>query len=559
MFGPARSPTKAPYRSPVKSLALEVTAEPPIPPSVTDLCFHGQVLENITALVCGDATNPDCSGSIKGTFSAARRCRWGLFGLESRLSYKNFPVEIRTTAGVNVTTISYPCDPAEWPTPGYAFEFFIETGAYRWDYALESLDGGDCSFRMPQFGNCSELAFCSVDEYAAPAFGELISARIQVASWGITSIAAPNVITVGFNDLWAGDHIAIKGTPGSANDRGFVEVTVDSVAGNIITVDASANLQAQGAGGTVELIVAGWARCVSYTDVGLPASDLYPAQLYAGPGDNFNDPDTAFIRLESAGVYDGEYQTIFKGLDKVELVGQNWITLQTTGAWYNNILQLTAPGHSVSSGTKDGRIVNSPSYDGEYTFEFVDADRLIVRDLWWVGGGTGTIQYRIVSGTGTGIDPGWSGPIAITVSGTTDYNGTWNVNAFNFGFAAFFTGGDFDTLWGISEQAGTWVEVGGLGRSGNITIQPNSGPDAITFFEPQRNGDIGRIDSDVMRIIAADSQGVVGGAVRLFSDTDPAPYAANERTIKLVTATYVEADGRFEVPDTGRLTVRDPY
>ncbi len=560
MFGPARSPTKSPYRSAVKSLALEVEA-PPIPPTVTDLCYHAVVSETEVSVICGSDTEPDCSGSIKGSFHAEKRNNWAFFGLRSRLNYKNFPVTITTVGGVPIYTIPFPCVPTEFPKPGDQSAFYVQTGSASYAYGIESLiNPADCHFRAPNLdGHCTELSACSAVDFSSEPINTLVSARIQVASWGIQSINGPDVITVGYSGIWPGDHIAIKDTPGAVNNRGFVEV-VGSNATQVF-VESSAALQTQGAGGTIELIVAAWNRCRFYTSVGLPQSDKYPAQLHAGAGDQFDAIDTAFIRLSNAGIYSGDYQTIVKAVDHVELVGQNWTSrIENQGTWINKILKITAPLHSLGAGTEFGRIVGTVNYNGEYTFEYVDGDTLIVRNEWFVANeSVGEIQYQIVIGVGDGLEAGFEDWITITVTGTTDYDGTWSVFAFEDLGDAFFYAGDFDLLWGTSFQSGSWVEVGGLGRSGVIDIFPNLGPDPITGFGSQRTGSIEIIDSDIMRIAVADAMGMVGGGVRTWSAADPVAYLAFEREIKGAGTDFIEAIGRFTVNDTGRLNIRDPY
>ncbi len=548
MFGPARSPTKAPYRAPTKSLALEV--EVPTPPPDTNFWpCHGQAISlfECTPNPC-DFNQVDCESKLSSP--RAWTVNYSFQWLVGNLNYKNLPMTVENQSGQVLATLDYGCGETGWviwDTPTN-----IDSGYYT---ALQDVRYDPYRFiSPPPPGGFGEQCDCSVNSDSPPiaVLDELISFRTQRATWRIESIVG-NTVNVNPADgpllLWDKSMLILKDTPGGINDLPVrVNMPIGgaefSFTGVVNDDGGDPGLTDQGPGGILEFLVGDWYSCQPYTTLEAVPFNIYPAKLVSSVP-IFEQDRVAILRLSNAGVYSGDYIGCVYESTGTVVLPVNWIGDQESGIWQNKYIRLTVPGTGITSTTTASVQGVGALYDGIQELIPASADAVDIADTWFIGGDSGKIVFPDSYGEGTGIDENTFEPITIQVSGTTSYDGTYFCLVLrDIGEPlATFIGGDFNNLYKEPTEAGSWVEVGGTGRSGTITIMPINAAEDFTAVNPQLSATIERIFPDAFRVNVANPEASVDDWARLFDYQSGGISAQSQWHVRAVGAGYVDLEG----------------
>ncbi len=548
MFGPARSPTKAPYRAPTKALALEVEA--PAPPADTNFWpCHGQV---ISLFEC--TPNPctlnlqDCEG--KSSSPRGWSTNYSFQWMVGNLNYKNLPMTVENQAGQVLATLDWGCEEngwVIWDTPtNIVSAYYTALQDIRYDpYRFIS---------PPPPGGFGEQCDCSTNTDSPPAavLDELISFRTQRATWRIESISG-RTVNVNPADgpllLWDKSMLILKDTPGGINN---LPVRVNMPGGGAefyatgVTNDDGGDpgLTNQGAGGILEFLVGDWYSCQPYTTLEAVPFGLYDARLNSQQA-IFDEDRVAILRLSNAGVYSGDYVGVVYVDGNTVVLPTKWIGDQESGTWENKYIRLTVPGTAITSTTTASVQGTIGQYDGIQSLIPASADAVDIADTWFNGTDSGKIVFPDSYGEGTGIAENTFEPITIQVSGTTSYDGTYFclVTRDVGEPLATFIGGDFNNLYKEPTEAGTWVEVGGAGRSGTITIMPVQAAENFTAVAPQLSGDIDFIWPGAFRVNVANPEASVDDWARLFDYQAGGIPGTAQFHVRAVGAGYVDLEG----------------
>ncbi len=467
------------------------------------------------------------------------------------LNYKNLPMQVYRQDGTLIATVDFGCtDGAGWkiwndPTNTYSY----------WYSASQDVEYDPYRFSSPPppggFGEA-----CGIEVYAnsIPSLvdNELLSFRTQRATWRIESISG-RTVNVNPADgrllLWPNSMLILKDTPGGIND-----LPVRVSAGGAINYSATLTndtggdpgLTDQGAGGTLQFLLGDWYACQPYTTIEPVPFNVYDAKLNSVQA-IFEIDKVSTLRLENAGVYSGDYAGVTYEDANTVVLPTKWIGDQVSGTWLNDNLRLTVPGTSVTS-TASAKIEGvGGQYNGIYTLTLVPGttDKLDIDDVWFNGTDSGDLVFADAQGEGTGIAEDTFEFITITISGTANYNGTYGCAALrDLGQPlATFLGGDLNGLYEKTTEVGSWVEVGGLGRSGSITMSPVRAPEAFTAVEPQLSGDIDFIWPGAFRVNVASPQATVDDWARLFDYQSGGISAADQWHVRAVGPGYVDLEG----------------
>ncbi len=542
-LAPERTPTGSVYRSPTNAVFRSIQAVEPPGPSPTQ--FHPCVLWQPPGGpgTCDSGTPeeycPDLPFlSVNGTSFLS--FEWFYVGMDSYLNYKNFPIDIvlNDPSDVLFTIPTPPCHQYMWECFNAVDGRYIFAG---FDDLCGYPEGDDILFG---------LSLCSLDGVTIPSTGsQRIGMVVQNATWAITEInATEGWVRTGLNWLKGGDAVEIFNQP--ANNGTYL-VDNDSTDDRVFL----SGLTQEAGGGTLLFKPAIFRVCGNYTAVSLPAHNLYPAVMrYAGDALNptFEAADT-LIHITGAAPYAGTHPVAAGNISgEVNLPATFWEGPPAPGGtWINNATVLVGATGSFANGIRVTGTIGL--YDGFYDASqvFAPGGGFGLQGVVFQGTDSGNIDFRGISFNGDGLPAGYpSQSVTLIVTGTTDYNGTYNdVTALEFSGTSFFSGGDLDSIWFTSNQTGTW-EIQDQSLTGNILVtNPSTNPTTFTSARAHKTGTVTDMVTDVSTVIAA------GHAVELgwlFSPYESAEYFDDYYdVIGVVAATSFDINVRYTATDAG--------